>query len=155
MTMCMYRNHINGDIWWWWWRCLWWWWWWCFHLTLYLFLYQLLSASPYMLSREFRVDGVWSSVIVFRCGPWQKRIWPSTDVLGGSVTWAVSMETHSQPHHWALMTVWSMLRLISSLCNCECFLSGEEKEIVRGVDLGEWEEAWVLNILIYVYHWIL
>lgn len=28
-----------------------------FHLILYLFLYQLLSASPYMLSREFRVDG--------------------------------------------------------------------------------------------------
>lgn len=65
--VCVYRNHINDDI--------------IddgdddeddddvFHLILYLFLYQLLSASPYMLSREFRVDGVWSSVIVIRRGP--------------------------------------------------------------------------------------
>lgn len=61
--VCVYRNHINDDI---------------IDdgdddeddvLHLYLFLYQLLSASPYMLSREFRVDGVWSSVIVIRRGP--------------------------------------------------------------------------------------
>lgn len=117
----------------------------CFCIWLPLFV------LPYLFSWEFCVDGVWSSVIVIHYWPWQKPIWPSADVLGSSTTWTVSMETLSQPYQWALMTVWSM-HLISSLCNCEHFLSRRGKKMKKKVEeeLTSYQPYWYkhdINVL--------
>ncbi len=113
---------------------------------LFLYLTRLLFVLPYLFSCEFCVDGVWSSVIVIHYGPWQKPLWPSADVLGSTTTSDVSMETLSQPYHWALITVRSM-HLISSVCNCEHFLSRRKK---REEELTSYQPYWYIRV-IYIF----